>query len=199
MLGSNALLGVVKTCVPHSGGSFLHYCCTTFDMALWDGLDATVKTREACKDYSSSQEVLCETTTKINENEVPCKLRQVKLAYHKSTATMHSQLRLKHKGEGEGPFTDQQSMARFGTRQVSDGRRAKQTIALTSKTIAKDLFSINLLKTRVFVVCWQKFTVPSRKNIAEKLNGSPPLSFCVCVCVCVGRGEILEEWANSSQ
>lgn len=49
----------------------------------------------------SPKNSVCNSFKKISENEVQCKLCQVKLAHHKSTSTIHSHLRAKHSAEGE--------------------------------------------------------------------------------------------------
>ena len=110
---------------------------------------------------------------KINEKEVQCKLCHAKLAYHRSTTTMHSHLRAKHPA---GPSTgQQQSVASFMIRSTkSDARRAEQTTALITKMIAKDMLPINFVEGEglrsLMEFVEPEFTVPSRKTITVRLE-----------------------------
>lgn len=58
-------------------------------------MEAILSGQAKPQDCYSFQKVLCGVPLKTI-HEVHCKLCQVKLAYHKSTTTMHSHLRVKH-------------------------------------------------------------------------------------------------------
>uniref|UniRef100_A0A8C6TE01 BED-type domain-containing protein n=1 Tax=Neogobius melanostomus TaxID=47308 RepID=A0A8C6TE01_9GOBI len=112
---------------------------------------------------------------KTTETEVQCKLCEAKLAYHKSTTTMHSHMRAKHPCESGGPSSQQQSIASFATRRrTCDDRRAEQTASLISKMIAKDMLPISFVEGEGFrslmAFVEPEFSVPSRKTITTRLE-----------------------------
>lgn len=112
--------------------------------------------------------------TLINENEVKCNLCQVKLAYHKSTTTMHNHLRVKHPVEvtlGSG----QQSVASFMVRSPKmNDKRAEQLTALLTRMIAKDMLPISFVEGEGFRDLMQflepEYKIPSRKTITCRLE-----------------------------
>lgn len=110
--------------------------------------------------------------TLINENEVECNICQVKLAYHKSTTTMHNQLKAKHPVE---VTSGQQSVAAFMMRSSKlNAARAEKISTLLTKMIAKDMLPVSFVEGEGFRELMNflepEYRVPCRKTITSRLE-----------------------------
>lgn len=112
---------------------------------------------------------------KTNESEVKCKLCNAKLAYHKSTTTMHTHLKAKHPTEIAKETSQQPSITNFTVRsRRCDDKRVEETTTLITKMVAKDMLPISFVEGEGFralmAFAEPEYTVPSRKTVTTRIE-----------------------------